>query len=92
MSKQIPLVDYLVLGDDPHLVAHECKRCGARYFDRRNACASCEADEFANVDVPTTGEVRAFTIVSLAALVLVTLPGGGTVLPRVINAQVGGRD
>jgi uncharacterized OB-fold protein len=67
MSKQIPLVDYLVLGDDPHLVAHECKTCGARYFDRRNACANCEADEFADVDVPTTGEVRAFTIVSLAA-------------------------
>jgi uncharacterized OB-fold protein len=67
MSKQIPLVDYLVLGDDPHLVAHECKKCGARYFDRRNACASCEADEFTDVDVPTTGEVRAFTIVSLAA-------------------------
>ena len=41
MSKQIPLVDYLVLGDEPHLVAHECTSCGARYFDRRNACASC---------------------------------------------------
>jgi uncharacterized OB-fold protein len=41
MAKQIPLVDYLVLGDDPHLVAHECTSCGARFFDRRNACASC---------------------------------------------------
>jgi uncharacterized OB-fold protein len=67
MSKKIPLVDYLVLGNDPHLVAHECKTCGARYFDRRNACASCESDEFRTVAVPTTGEVRAFTIVSLAA-------------------------
>jgi len=67
MSQQVALVDYLVLGNEPHLVAHECTNCGARYFDRRNACASCEADEFVDVDVPTTGELRAFTIVSLAA-------------------------
>ena len=67
MAQQIPLVDYLVLGDDPHLVAHECTSCGARFFDRRNACASCGATEFKAVDVPTTGEVRAYTIVSFAA-------------------------
>ena len=67
MAKQIPLVDYLVLGDDPHLTAHECTSCGARFFDRRNACASCGATEFRTVDVPTTGEVRAFTIVAFAA-------------------------
>ena len=41
MADQVPLVDYLVLGDSPHLVASECVACGARYFDRRNACASC---------------------------------------------------
>jgi len=67
MAQQIPLVDYLELGDDPHLVANECTSCGARYFDRRNACAACEATDFKKVDVPTTGEVRAFTIVSFAA-------------------------
>jgi uncharacterized OB-fold protein len=67
MAKQIPLVDYLVLGDEPHLVAHECRSCGARFFDRRNACAHCEGAEFETVDVATTGEVRAFTIVSFAA-------------------------
>ena len=39
MAQQIPLVDYLVLGDEPHLVANECTSCGARFFDRRNACA-----------------------------------------------------
>jgi uncharacterized OB-fold protein len=64
---QIPLVDYLVLGDDPHLVAHECTACGARFFDRRNACASCSGTDFRDVPVPTTGEVRAFTIVAFAA-------------------------
>ena len=67
MANAVPLVDYLVLGDRPHLRAHECTTCGARYFDRRNACAGCEGVEFADVDVATEGTVRAFTIVSLAA-------------------------
>jgi uncharacterized protein len=67
VADQIPFVDYLVLGDDPHLVANACTACGARFFDRRNACASCGGTEFTKVDVPTEGEVRAFTIVSFAA-------------------------
>jgi uncharacterized OB-fold protein len=70
MSGQIPLVDYLVLSDEPHLVAHECTGCGARYFDRRNACASCGGagdGQFRTVEVPNEGELRAFTIVSFAA-------------------------
>ena len=68
MGQQVPLVDYLVLGDNPHLVAHECTSCGARFFDRRNACASCgKAEGFKEVDVPTDGELRTFTIVAYAA-------------------------
>jgi uncharacterized OB-fold protein len=67
MPDQIPLVEYLHLGDEPHLVAHQCTSCGARYFDRRNACAHCFATEFVDADVATEGEVRAFTIVSMAA-------------------------
>jgi uncharacterized OB-fold protein len=67
MAQQIPLVDYLELGDDPHLVANECTACGARFFDRRNACAACEATGFKKASIPTSGEVRAFTIVSFAA-------------------------
>ena len=67
MAGQVPLVDYLVLGDHPHLVATECTSCGARYFDRRNACASCFGTEFRTVTVATEGEVRAFTIVTYAA-------------------------
>jgi uncharacterized OB-fold protein len=61
------LVEYLVLGDDPHLVANQCIACGARFFDRRNACAACGATSFEKAAVPTDGEVRAFTIVSMAA-------------------------
>lgn len=67
MAQQIPLVDYLVLGDDPHLVANECTSCGARYFDRRNACAGCEGDQFTKVRIANDGEVRSFTIVAFAA-------------------------
>jgi len=67
LGQQIPLVDYLVLGDDPHLVARECTGCGARFFDRRNACASCSGTDFAPARVATEGELRAFTIVSFAA-------------------------
>lgn len=63
----VPLVDYLVLGDDPHLIAHECTACGARYFNRRNACARCSGTEFSDTAIETTGEVRAFTIVAFAA-------------------------
>ena len=67
MANQIPLVDYLVLGDDPHLIARECTACGARFFDRRNACANCAATDFTTVRLATEGEVRAFTIVTFAA-------------------------
>jgi uncharacterized OB-fold protein len=67
VGEQIPHVDYLILGDEPHLAAHACTRCGARYFDRRNACAACSGTEFTSVDVSPVGEVRAFTIVSMAA-------------------------
>ena len=67
MSEQIALVDYLVLGEVPHLVANECTTCGARYFDRRNACAGCFATDFRKVDIANDGEVRSFTIVTFAA-------------------------
>jgi len=65
---QIPVVDYLVLDDgDPHLVAQECASCGARFFDRRNACANCFGESFSQVAVATEGELRSFTIVAFAA-------------------------
>jgi uncharacterized protein len=67
MAKQIPLVDYLVLGDDPHLMAQECTNCGARYFGRRNACAHCFGTEFKAVRVGSEGTLTTFTIVAQAA-------------------------
>jgi uncharacterized OB-fold protein len=65
-TARIPLVDYLALEPTPHLVAQECTHCSARYFDRRDACAGCFESDFRSVDVPTTGEVTAFTIVAYA--------------------------
>ncbi len=67
MSEQIALVDYLMLGDRPHLVANECTSCGARYFDRRNACAGCFGTDFDKIEIANDGEVRSFTIVTFAA-------------------------
>ncbi len=67
MTSQVPLVDYLALGDHPHLVAHQCSSCGARYFDRRNGCAHCGGTAFGSADIVTDGVVRSFTIVTLAA-------------------------
>ncbi|MFZ0665182.1 MAG: OB-fold domain-containing protein [Acidimicrobiales bacterium] len=67
MTASVPLVDYLVLGDAPHLVANACSSCGAMFFDRRNACASCGGRDFESKDVSTEGELTAFTIVAFAA-------------------------
>ena len=67
MSEPIPIVNYLVLGEAPHLVSYECANCKARFFGRRNACASCFGTEFNQVEVATTGELRSFTIVAFAA-------------------------
>ena len=66
-SARVPLVDYLHLEPEPHLVAHECRICGARYFDRRNACARCGETDFAPAQVEGSGELRSFTIVHRAA-------------------------
>ncbi len=64
----VPIVDYLVLDDgDPHLVAQECAGCGARFFDRRNACANCFATEFTSVAIATDAVLRSFSIVAFAA-------------------------
>jgi uncharacterized protein len=66
-ATKIPLVSYLHLDPTPHLVASECTGCGARYFDRRNACAGCFKTDFTPVDIATEGTVKAFTIVTFAA-------------------------
>jgi uncharacterized protein len=90
----VPLVDYLVLDGEPHLVAHECTSCGARFFDRRNACASCGGLQFELVDIPTEGELTAFTIVAFAApgvpvpfIAAVIDCGGTSVRANIVNIE-----
>jgi len=94
MVAEIPLVDYLALEPEPHLVVHECTSCGARFFDRRNACAKCFASDFTEVDLPTEGELQSYTIVSMAApgipvpFVASLIDCGGTsVRANVINVE-----
>ena len=90
----MPVVSYLVLEGEPHLEAQECAACGARFFDRRNACASCFGTDFRSVPVATEGEVVAFTIVSLAApgiqvpfVAGVVDCGGTSVRGNIINVE-----
>src|SRR5688500_7785774 len=96
MGRQVPIVDYLVLGNEnPHLVANACKECGALYFDRRNACAKCGKRDFESKPLPGEGTVRSFTIVHRAApgvptpyvSAIVDLEGGGVVKANVVNVE-----
>jgi uncharacterized OB-fold protein len=91
---QVPLVDYLVLDGEPHLVAYECTSCQARFFDRRNACAACSGTSFERVPIATDGTLRAFTIVSMAApgiavpfVAGVVDCGGTSVRGNIINVE-----
>jgi uncharacterized OB-fold protein len=95
MTLQVPYVGYLSLGDDPHLVANECRTCGALFFDRRNACASCGGRDFATRRLANNGALRAFTIVHRASpgvpvpyiSGIVDLDGGGVVKANVVGVD-----
>lgn len=93
-TQQIPIVDYLELGEAPRLWAHECTACKARFFDRRNACAACFNTEFSRVAIDRTGEVVSFTIVTFAApgvevpfVAAVVDCGGTSVRANLINVE-----
>lgn len=94
---RIPMVSYLVLDPDgpPHLVAQRCTSCGATFFDRRNACASCGQREFETTRLQNTGMLRSFTIVHRAApkvpvpyvSAVVELDGGGVIKANLIGVD-----
>lgn len=63
---RVPIAEYFVLEPEPHLVAHECSTCRARYFDHRIACAACGATEFGDVRLGTGGVLKTFTIIGVA--------------------------
>jgi uncharacterized OB-fold protein len=60
---RVPVVDYLTLDGEPHLIGHRCTSCGATFLQRHNGCASCGGRELTKADLPRTGMLRAFTIV-----------------------------
>jgi uncharacterized OB-fold protein len=93
-GRRIPVVDYLVLEGEPHLVAQACTSCGALFFDRRNACARCGQVAFEPKALATTGTLRSFTVVHRAApnvavpyvSSVVELDGGGVVKANIVDA------
>ena len=91
MATQIPVVDYLELGDPPQLRARECTACGALYFDRRNACAKCFAKDFTTRTLSREGRLRAFTFVHRVkrpyVSAIVDLDGGGVVKTNLLGVK-----
>ncbi|HXQ63168.1 MAG TPA: OB-fold domain-containing protein [Acidimicrobiales bacterium] len=93
-TKQMSVVDYLVLGGEPHLEANACTSCGALFFDRRNACARCGKVSFEKRPLATSGVVRSYTIIHRAApnvpvpyvSSVVELDGGGVVKANLVDA------
>jgi uncharacterized OB-fold protein len=93
-GRRIPVVDYLVLEGEPHLVARACTSCGALFLDRRNACARCGKLDFEPKALATTGTLRSFTVVHRAApnvpvpyvSSVVELDGGGVVKGNIVDA------
>lgn len=96
MPGQIPVVDYLVLGDPPHLQARMCAQCDALFFDRRNACAHCGQRDFTMKALASTGQLRGYTQVHRAApsipvpyiSAIVELDGGGVVKANLLDAEL----
>ena len=84
---KLPLVTYLSLEDEPHLVGTVCDNCGAIYLDRRVACGRCGGTAFSHRPLSETGTLRTFTVIHRAApgvkvpytSVVVDLDGGGVV-------------
>ncbi|HVF75532.1 MAG TPA: OB-fold domain-containing protein [Acidimicrobiales bacterium] len=93
-TQRMPLVRYLELEPEPHLVANECTKCNAVYFDTRIACAGCENRDFQPRALATTGTLRTFSIIHRSAKgiptpyvsAVVDLDGGGTVKANLLNA------
>ena len=92
-APRVPVVDYLVLDEEPYIRAKCCDACGALYFDRRNACARCFATEFSPRRLAGTGQIRAYTVVHRAApnipapymSVVVDLDGGGVIKSNLLG-------
>ncbi len=93
---ELPVVNYLVLDSDgAHLEAQECETCGARYLERRMACARCGKRKFVSRRLSDRGTIGSFTIVHRAAKTvhvpfasaIVDLDDGTTVKANVLGCD-----
>jgi uncharacterized OB-fold protein len=93
---RVPIVDYLVIDDGaPHLVAHECTSCSARFTGRRNGCGRCGGVELQDVELASTGLVRSATRIHRSApgirvpyvSIVVDVDGGGAVKATYLGDQ-----
>lgn len=93
MTTSVPIVSYLQLDGEPHLVAHECTSCGALHLDRRQRCGRCGDTRLSIRQLAPTGAIRTFTVVHRSApdvevpftSVVVDLDGGGTVRGNLVE-------
>ena len=64
-----PIVPFLALGAQPHLMGLRCQTCGATYLKSgRVACSKCgEANNFADVQLSDRGTLWVYSIVHQSA-------------------------
>ena len=95
-GQQVPIVDYLVLGDDPHLVAQRVQGVRGDLLRPPQRLRELREDRSsASRRLGTTGVVRSFAIVHQAApgvpvpyvSTVVDLDGGGCVKANVVNIE-----
>jgi uncharacterized OB-fold protein len=94
VSGVVPVVDYLVLGDPPHLVGRRCEQCSAIFLERHNGCGRCGARRFSAIRLADTGVLSSYTIVHRGAREgrpfasgVVELDGGGTVKANLVGVD-----
>jgi uncharacterized OB-fold protein len=91
----IPVVDFLTLGERPHLSGFRCSECDAVYLMRRSGCSRCGGDALGDrQNLGDSGLVTAATVVHRAPPGVVTpfvsgvvaLDGGGYVRTNLTGA------
>lgn len=94
VSGIVPVVDYLVLDDPPHLVGRQCEQCSAIFVERHNGCGRCGARRFSTIRLADTGVLSSFTIVYRGARDgrpfasgVVELDGGGAVKANLVGVE-----
>jgi uncharacterized OB-fold protein len=95
-KKVRPIVPFLKLGEQPHLVGKKCGGCGAVYLGKRVACSKCgTVDQFSEVPLSTTGSLWVYSIVHQSApgiptpyvAAIVDLPEGVSVRCNVVDVE-----